>query len=165
MQRPCISLVAAAPLLMGGRVSVAGRGREWGSARLDRQSPVMSPTPEAGADITRLLQVWSEGDERAFEQLIPLVYGELHRMALRHLRGEQRHVSLQATAGERSLPPSARVERRTVAESSSLLWCVGGDDAASPRRHRQAAACPAQGRRRSRSRVARRHRCGHGRAR
>lgn len=58
----------------------------------------MSPNPEAGADITRLLQVWSEGDERAFEQLIPLVYSELHRMALRYLRGEQQHVSLQATA-------------------------------------------------------------------
>jgi RNA polymerase sigma factor (TIGR02999 family) len=58
----------------------------------------MSPNPETGADITRLLKVWSDGDERAFEQLIPLVYGELHRMALRYLRGEQRHVSLQATA-------------------------------------------------------------------
>jgi len=58
----------------------------------------MSPNPEAGADITRLLQVWSEGDERAFEQLMPLVYGELHRMALRYLSGEQRDVSLQATA-------------------------------------------------------------------
>jgi RNA polymerase sigma factor (TIGR02999 family) len=58
----------------------------------------MSPNPEAGADITRLLQVWSEGDERAFEQLLPFVYGELHRTALRYLRGEQQHVSLQATA-------------------------------------------------------------------
>ena len=57
----------------------------------------MSPNPEASADITRLLKVWSEGDEGAFEQLIPLVYGELHRMALRHLRGERQHVSLQAT--------------------------------------------------------------------
>ena len=57
----------------------------------------MSPNPDSGSDITRLLKVWSEGDEGAFEQLIPLVYGELHRMALRYLRGEQRHVSLQAT--------------------------------------------------------------------
>ena len=57
----------------------------------------MSPNPDSGSDITRLLKVWSKGDERAFEQLIPLVYGELHRMALGYLRGEQRHVSLQAT--------------------------------------------------------------------
>ena len=59
---------------------------------------VMSPKPEADADITRLLKVWSDGDEQAFDQLMPLVYGELHRLALHYLRGEQRHLSLQATA-------------------------------------------------------------------
>jgi RNA polymerase sigma-70 factor (ECF subfamily) len=58
----------------------------------------MSPNREAGGEITRLLQVWSEGDERAFEQLIPLVYSELHRMAVRYLTGERDNVSLQATA-------------------------------------------------------------------
>lgn len=58
----------------------------------------MSPNREAGGEVTRLLQVWSEGDERAFEQLIPLVYSELHRMALRYLTGERGDVSLQATA-------------------------------------------------------------------
>ena len=58
----------------------------------------MSPDREAGGEITRLLQVWSGGDEVAFEQLIPLVYDELHRMALRYLAGERSTVSLQATA-------------------------------------------------------------------
>lgn len=58
----------------------------------------MSPDREAGGEITRLLQVWSGGDEIAFEQLIPLVYDELHRMALRYLAGERSTVSLQATA-------------------------------------------------------------------
>jgi RNA polymerase sigma-70 factor, ECF subfamily len=58
----------------------------------------MSPNREAGGEITRLLQVWSGGDEVAFEQLIPLVYNELHRMALRYLAGERSTVSLQATA-------------------------------------------------------------------
>ena len=33
----------------------------------------------------------------AFERLIPLVYDELHRMALRYLAGERSNVSLQAT--------------------------------------------------------------------
>jgi RNA polymerase sigma factor (TIGR02999 family) len=51
----------------------------------------------APGDITNLLRVWSEGDERAFERLIPLVYDELHRMALRYLAGERSNVSLQAT--------------------------------------------------------------------
>lgn len=52
----------------------------------------------APGDITNLLRVWSDGDERAFERLIPLVYDELHRMALRYLAGERSNVSLQATA-------------------------------------------------------------------
>ena len=50
-----------------------------------------------GGEITRMLRLWSVGDERAFDQLIPLVYDELHRMALRHLAGERSHISLQAT--------------------------------------------------------------------
>jgi RNA polymerase sigma-70 factor (ECF subfamily) len=58
----------------------------------------MSPNREAGGEITRLLQVWSGGHEVAFEQLIPLVYDELHRTALRYLAGERSTVSLQATA-------------------------------------------------------------------
>jgi RNA polymerase sigma factor (TIGR02999 family) len=48
-------------------------------------------------DLTGLLRLWSEGDESAFERLIPLVYDELHRMALRYLAGERSDVSLQAT--------------------------------------------------------------------
>jgi RNA polymerase sigma factor (TIGR02999 family) len=51
----------------------------------------------APGDITNLLRVWSDGDERAFDRLIPLVYDELHRMALRYLAGERSNVSLQAT--------------------------------------------------------------------
>jgi RNA polymerase sigma factor (TIGR02999 family) len=59
----------------------------------------MEPTshPAAG-DVTALLRLWSDGDEHAFERLMPLVYDELHRMALRYLAGERSNVSLQATA-------------------------------------------------------------------
>jgi RNA polymerase sigma-70 factor (ECF subfamily) len=53
--------------------------------------------PLSSGDLTNLLRAWSEGDEGAFEQVVPLVYGELHRMALRSLAGE-RSPSLQATA-------------------------------------------------------------------
>jgi RNA polymerase sigma factor (TIGR02999 family) len=56
----------------------------------------MEPSPPA-ADITSLLRRWSAGDELAFEELLPLVYGELHRMALRYLLKERTDVSLQAT--------------------------------------------------------------------
>lgn len=68
--------------------------------RLQRvQAPeeeVSSPVHEQG-DITRLLRLWSEGDQRAFEQLVPLVYDELHRLALRYMGRERAGVSMQAT--------------------------------------------------------------------
>src|SRR5688572_33009815 len=53
---------------------------------------------DRSADVTGLLRVWAEGDDEAFERLMPLVYDELHRMALRCLAGERPNVSLQATA-------------------------------------------------------------------
>lgn len=59
----------------------------------------MEPYQQAAAgDVTTLLRVWSDGDTQAFDRLIPLVYDELHRMALRYLAGERSHLSLQATA-------------------------------------------------------------------
>jgi RNA polymerase sigma factor (TIGR02999 family) len=52
---------------------------------------------EPAVPITALLLAWGAGDERALEQLVPVVYAELHRMAHRHLRRES-HQSLQATS-------------------------------------------------------------------
>jgi RNA polymerase sigma factor (TIGR02999 family) len=49
-------------------------------------------------DITELLLKWNVGDERAFEQLIPLVYDELRRIARRHLSREAQTRTLQTTA-------------------------------------------------------------------
>lgn len=51
----------------------------------------------AGEDVTGLLHSWSDGDEHAFEKLLPLVYEELHRLALHYLAGERADHSLQAT--------------------------------------------------------------------
>jgi RNA polymerase sigma factor (TIGR02999 family) len=65
------------------------------SERLRSPHP-MEPSQPA-ADITSLLRRWSSGDELAFEQLLPLVYDELHRMALRYLLRERSEVSIQAT--------------------------------------------------------------------
>jgi RNA polymerase sigma factor (TIGR02999 family) len=57
----------------------------------------MEPYQQAPGDVTTLLRVWSDGDTQAFDRLIPLVYDELHRMALRYLARERPHISLQAT--------------------------------------------------------------------
>jgi RNA polymerase sigma factor (TIGR02999 family) len=54
-------------------------------------------TPAEPIEITRLLKAWGSGDDAAFEQLAPVVYSELKRMARRHMRGERGN-TLQATA-------------------------------------------------------------------
>jgi RNA polymerase sigma factor (TIGR02999 family) len=56
------------------------------------------PDRAADDDVTGVLKAWADGNERAFERLIPLVYDELHRMAIRYLAGERSAVSMQATA-------------------------------------------------------------------
>ena len=47
--------------------------------------------------VTQLLQAWGRGDRSALEELIPVVYDELKRMARRHVARE-RAQTLQATA-------------------------------------------------------------------
>jgi RNA polymerase sigma factor (TIGR02999 family) len=49
-------------------------------------------------NVTQLLMKWSEGDETALEQLMPLVYGELRRLASNYLRRERQNHTLQPTA-------------------------------------------------------------------
>jgi RNA polymerase sigma factor (TIGR02999 family) len=48
--------------------------------------------------VTLLLQRWSEGDPHALEELAPLVYGELRRLARRALARERPGHTLQPTA-------------------------------------------------------------------
>jgi RNA polymerase sigma-70 factor, ECF subfamily len=55
------------------------------------------PTP-CPADVTRLLVAWRGGDADAFDQLIPLVYQELRRVAHRYMRDERHNCPLQTTA-------------------------------------------------------------------
>src|SRR5262245_751831 len=55
----------------------------------------MTPSPK---DVTQLLEEWSKGDQAALDELIPLVYEELHRMAKRHLGRERPGHTLQTTA-------------------------------------------------------------------
>ena len=48
--------------------------------------------------VTQLLLAWREGDEAALEELLPLVYDELHRLAARYMRRESPGHTLQTSA-------------------------------------------------------------------
>jgi RNA polymerase sigma factor (TIGR02999 family) len=56
------------------------------------------PLRRSEQPITALLVRWRQGDARAFESLIPLVYGELRRLAHHYLRHERPDHTLQSTA-------------------------------------------------------------------
>ena len=56
----------------------------------------MNPVPPP--EITGLLKAWAGGDQVALEQLTPVVYAELKRMAVRYMAKERPGTSLQATA-------------------------------------------------------------------
>lgn len=48
--------------------------------------------------VTQLLHRWSEGDSRALERLMPLVYADLRRIAANLLHSTPGHATLQTTA-------------------------------------------------------------------
>jgi len=53
---------------------------------------------EADGEVTRMLDRWREGDPDVLESLIPLVYGQLHRIARGYMRRERDDHTLQPTA-------------------------------------------------------------------
>ncbi|HXG91878.1 MAG TPA: sigma-70 family RNA polymerase sigma factor [Blastocatellia bacterium] len=48
-------------------------------------------------DVTQLLLKWRNGDESALDRVMPMVYGELRRLARRCLRGERAGHTIQTT--------------------------------------------------------------------
>ena len=56
------------------------------------------PDEKGVMDATELLQAWSEGDEGALNELVPLVEKELYRLARAYMRRERQDHTLQATA-------------------------------------------------------------------
>ena len=58
-----------------------------------KNAPMVSP-----GDVTALLGDWGRGNQTALNQLLPLVYAELRRVAARQLRNERADHTLQPTA-------------------------------------------------------------------
>lgn len=53
---------------------------------------------EQRPDITRILRAWSGGNREAVDDLMPLVYDELHKVAAQYLRKQRPDHTLQPTA-------------------------------------------------------------------
>lgn len=58
----------------------------------------MDETLPARGEITEMLKACSGGNREAMDQLVPLVYEELHRQARRYLNRERSNHTLQTTA-------------------------------------------------------------------
>ena len=87
------------PLIPSGGIS----GPELSTAdaaRYNRRQPRpdVRRHPPPSAQVTALLQAWGDGDEAALQALLPLVDGELHRLASHYMRGERQGHTLQPTA-------------------------------------------------------------------
>ena len=62
------------------------------------RKPAEKSIKSSPQSISLLLQRWSNGDEGALEQLMPLVYAELRRMARRYMGQQPSSHTLQTTA-------------------------------------------------------------------
>ena len=62
------------------------------------QPPFDVSKPASSPEVTEMLQEWSDGKDEILDQLLPLVYAELHRQAARYLRRERQDHTLQTTA-------------------------------------------------------------------
>jgi len=71
------------------RIACACPPGAWGGTLLHRDS---------SNQVTQLLVRWREGDREALEELMPLVYDELRRLARHYLQRERSGHTLQSTA-------------------------------------------------------------------
>lgn len=86
-------------------------------------------TDDPSGLVSQLLCHWSEGDEKALQDLLPLVYNELRRVARYHLQRERPDHTLQSTAlvHEAYLrllggqPPELRNRPHFIAVASRLI--------------------------------------------
>lgn len=83
-----------------------------------KRSPLDGAGLPAPGEITALLARWQRGERAAFDELTPMVYGELKKLARAHLRRQAGSATLQPTALVHELivrllgRPAARLDDR-----------------------------------------------------
>lgn len=86
-------------LMSALRTGVGGWSGLWYSASDFRGSFRRGPmSANSSQSLTVLLRSWADGDESALDELTPLVYEKLHRLAHQHMAREQGGHTLQTTA-------------------------------------------------------------------
>ncbi len=65
---------------------------------IDRFSNKLHMSTKPSHEVTQLLLAWGRGDTAALDSIIPLVYGELHRLSHSYLSRERSSDMLQTTA-------------------------------------------------------------------
>lgn len=74
------------------------QGRCIKDAKAPLEETVLSNDDVPSQEITAMLRAWGKGDRTVLDQMLPLVYDELHRQAHRYLRRERPNHTLQTTA-------------------------------------------------------------------
>lgn len=82
----------------GGRVDSEDSRPALPPPRPASERRMAGMTKKPDHPVTTLLQAWGQGDDRALEQLTPLVHAELRRIASAYLAQERRNHTLQPTA-------------------------------------------------------------------
>ena len=80
-----------------------------------------------GPDVTALLRAWNEGDLAAREQVMALVYEELHRRAMAQMRRERRDHLLQPTALVHEAYLRLVDQRQTAWRSRAQFFAVAAE--------------------------------------
>ena len=88
----------------GGRAIHPPEGRLFGG-----KSVTGPPGPAEGqrGQVTRLLERWVHGDPGALDDLLPILYGELRRIAARQMRQERREVPFSPPSWCMRLTPTS----------------------------------------------------------
>ena len=96
---------------------------------MDNEKP---PTNPSSGEVTRLLKAWGSGDREALDELMPVVYAEVHGLARGYLRRERPDHTLQATAlvNEAYL---RLIDQRHVHWQNRAHFCDPGDMVATTR--------------------------------
>jgi RNA polymerase sigma factor (TIGR02999 family) len=81
----------------------------------------------AATDVTALLQAWNEGDLDAREQVMTLVYEELRRRAVAHMRRERQGHVLQPTALVHEAYLRLVDQRQTAWRSRAQFFAVAAE--------------------------------------